>query len=190
MTAIPTLFKEVWLLKPIQHTDLRGSFMESFNQNNFEDATGKQIQFCQDNQTFSKKGVLRGLHYQLPPFSQSKLVGVLQGKVLDVVVDIRKGSPTFGQHFTQVLSAENQLQLFIPKGFAHGYITLTETSLFTYKVDQYYHPESEGSIAPNDPTLAIDWQLPQEEWIQSEKDKTHPQLDQAPLFDFNQNLYV
>jgi dTDP-4-dehydrorhamnose 3,5-epimerase len=117
MTAIPTLFKEVWLLKPIQHTDLRGSFMESFNQNNFEDATGKQIQFCQDNQTFSKKGVLRGLHYQLPPFSQSKLVGVLQGKVLDVVVDIRKGSPTFGQHFTQELSAENQLQLFIPKGF-------------------------------------------------------------------------
>ena len=190
MTAIPTLFKEVWLLKPIQHTDLRGSFMESFNQNNFEDATGKQIQFCQDNQTFSKKGVLRGLHYQLPPFSQSKLVGVLQGKVLDVVVDIRKGSPNFGQHFTQELSAENQLQLFIPKGFAHGYITLTETSLFTYKVDQYYNPESEGSIAPNDPTLAIDWQLPQEEWIQSEKDKTHPQLDQAPLFDFNQNLYV
>ena len=137
-----------------------------------------------------KKFTLRGLHYQLPPFSQSKLVGVLQGKVLDVVVDIRKGSPNFGQHFTQELSAENQLQLFIPKGFAHGYITLTETSLFTYKVDQYYHPESEGSIAPNDPTLAIDWQLPQEEWIQSEKDKTHPQLDQAPLFDFNQNLYV
>ena len=116
MTAIPTLFKEVWLLKPIQHTDLRGNFLESFNQNNFEDAPGKQIQFCQDNQTFSKKGVLRGLHYQLPPFSQSKLVGVLQGKVLDVVVDIRKGSPTFGQHFTQELSAENQLQLFIPKG--------------------------------------------------------------------------
>ena len=190
MTAIPTLFKEVWLLKPIQHTDLRGSFMESFNQNNFEDATGKQIQFCQDNQTFSKKGVLRGLHYQLPPFSQSKLVGVLQGKVLDVVVDIRKGSPTFGQHFTQELSAENQLQLFIPKGFAHGYITLTETSLFTYKVYQYYHPESEGSIAPNDPTLAIDWQLPQEEWIQSEKDTKHPFLVEAPLFNYKDNLYA
>ena len=190
MTAIPTLFKEVWLLKPIQHTDLRGSFMESFNQKNFENATGKQIQFCQDNQTFSKKGVLRGLHYQLPPFSQSKLVGVLQGKVLDVVVDIRKGSPTFGQHFTQELSAENQLQLFIPKGFAHGYITLTETSLFIYKVDQYYHPESEGSIAPNDPTLAIDWQLPQEEWIQSEKDTKHPFLAEAPLFDYKDNLYA
>src|SRR6056300_962090 len=190
MTAIPTLFKEVWLLKPIQHKDPRGSFMESFNQNNFEDATGKQIQFCQDNQTFSKKGVLRGLHYQLPPFSQSKLVSVLQGTVLDLVVDIRKGSPTFGQYFSQELSAENQLQLFIPRGFAHGYITLSETSIFQYKVDNYYNPQSEGSIRPDDPTLAIDWQLPKDEWIQSEKDQNHPLLSEAPLFDFKDDLYA
>ena len=190
MNAIPTLFKDVWLLKPTLHTDSRGSFTERYNQNDFRASTGREIFFCQDNLTFSKKGVLRGLHYQLPPYSQSKLVGVLDGIVLDVVVDIRKGSPTFGKHFSQELSAENQLQLFIPRGFAHGFITLSETSLFTYKVDHPYHPEREGSIAPDDPTLGIDWRIPPEEWIQSEKDKTHPQLDQAPLFDFNQNLYV
>ena len=190
MTAIPTLFKEVFLIKPLVHKDARGSFREGYKDKDVQRLIGRQIDFCQDNLTDSKKGVLRGLHYQLPPFSQSKLVTVLQGSVLDVVVDIRKGSPTFGKHFSQELSAENQLQLFVPRGFAHGYITLSASSLFMYKVDQYYHPQSEGSIAPDDPSLGIDWRLPKSEWIQSEKDQNHPALDQANLFDNKEDLYA
>jgi dTDP-4-dehydrorhamnose 3,5-epimerase len=184
-----TPFKEVFILKPNVHIDERGSFMESFNKNEVEKALGIKTKFCQDNQTFSKKGVLRGLHYQLPPYSQTKLVQVVQGRILDVVVDIRKGSPSFGQHFSCELSAENQLQLFIPRGFAHGYITLSETSIFNYKVDQFYNFKSEGSISPNDPTLDIEWKLPQSDWIQSEKDKKHPTLEEAPLFDYNIDFY-
>lgn len=187
--VLETPFKEAFLLQPVAYKDSRGSFMEHFSQKVFQEATGQIISFCQDNLTHSKKGVLRGLHYQLPPHSQSKLVSVLQGDVLDVIVDIRKGSPTFGQHFSQVLSAENQWQLFIPRGFAHGYITLSETSIFNYKVDQFYAPQSEGSIAPDDPALGIDWQLDKALWIQSEKDQKHPTLAQAPLFDFKDNLY-
>ena len=117
------------------------------------------------------------------------MVSVIKGTVLDVVVDIRKGSPTFGQYFSQELSSDNCLQLFIPRGFAHGYITLSETSTFQYKVDQYYQPNSEGSIAPDDPSLAIDWQLPKEDWIQSEKDQKYPALADASLFDFKDSLY-
>ena len=190
MTIIPTVFKEVLLLKPEIYFDARGSFSEHFLSKGFQEAVGKQINFCQDNLTHSKKGVLRGLHYQLPPHSQSKLVSVIQGGVLDVVVDIRKGSPTFGQHFSKELTDENQLQLFIPKGFAHGYITLSEYSIFLYKVDQYYHPENEGNIAPNDPALGIDWRMPEKKWIQSDKDKMHPKLKDAILFDYKKNLYV
>ena len=190
MTAIPTLFPEVFLLKPVVHFDKRGSFVEHYRDQNFTNTVGRKIHFCQDNLTHSKRGVLRGLHYQLPSFSQSKLVSVLQGTVLDVVVDIRKGSPTFGQYFSQELSAENQLQLFIPRGFAHGYITLSKTSIFKYKVDHYYHPQSEGSIRPGDPTLAIDWQIPKDQWIQSEKDQNHPTLSEATLFDFKEDLYA
>ena len=189
MTCIPTLFSEVFMLKPNVHKDERGFFSEIFVAKELNKALGKSIAFCQDNLTQSKKGVLRGLHYQLPPHSQSKLVSVVNGAVLDVVVDIRKGSPTFGQHFTQELSAENQIQLFIPRGFAHGYITLSETSLFCYKVDAYYHPESEGSIAPEDPELGIDWKLPLNEWIRSEKDKIHPPLSKAQVFNYNEPLY-
>ena len=189
MNIKTTPFKEVFILKPKVHLDERGSFMESFNKNDVEKALGRKTTFCQDNQTFSKKGVLRGLHYQLPPFSQTKLVQVLQGIVLDVVVDIRQGSPTFGHHFSCELSAENQLQLFIPRGFAHGFITLSETSIFIYKVDQYYNFASEGSITPDDVALGIDWQLPQSEWIQSEKDKKNPMLAEATIFDFNIDLY-
>ena len=185
-----TPFKEIFILEPKAHLDERGSFMESFNKKKVERALGRKTTFCQDNQTFSKKGALRGLHYQLPPFSQTKLVQVVQGKVLDVVVDIRKGSPTFGQYFSCELSAENKLQLFIPRGFAHGFITLSETSIFLYKVDQYYNFESEGSITPNDAVLAIDWQIPQSEWIQSEKDKKYPSLSEAPFFDYNTELYA
>ena len=190
MNIKTTPFKEVFILKPNVHLDERGSFMESFNEREAEKALGRKIAFCQDNLTYSKKGVLRGLHYQLPPFSQTKLVQVLEGSVLDVVADIRKGSPTFGQPFSCELSAENQLQLFIPRGFAHGFITLSETSIFIYKVDQYYNFESEGSIAPDDPALGIDWQIPPTEWIQSNKDKKHPTLAEATLFDFNEDLYV
>lgn len=190
MTAIPTLFKEVFLLKPDLHKDTRGSFLEAYKQEAFEQRIGRKIDFCQDNYTTSKKGVLRGLHYQLPPFSQSKLVSVLRGAVLDVVVDIRKGSSTFGRHFSQELSAENQLQLFVPRGFAHGYITLSEDSIFMYKVDNYYQPDSEGSIAPDAPDLGIDWKLPKSKWIRSEKDQKHPSLGEASLFDYKQDLYA
>ena len=185
-----TPFKEVFILKPKLHLDERGSFMESFNEREVEKVLEKKTMFCQDNLTHSKKGVLRGLHYQLPPYSQTKLVSVIQGSVLDVIVDIRKGSPTFGQHFSCELSHENKLQLFVPRGFAHGFITLSETSIFMYKVDQYYNFESEGSIAPDDPALGIDWQIPQSEWIQSDKDKKHSTLSEATLFDYNMNLYA
>lgn len=190
MTATPTLFKEVLLLKPRLHSDARGSFSEHYQQQTLEEAVGRPIHFCQDNLTHSKRGVLRGLHYQLPPYSQSKLVSVLEGRVLDVVVDLRAGAPTFGQYLSQELSADNGFQLFIPRGFAHGYITLSESSLFMYKVDQYYHPQSEGSIAPEDPELGIDWKLPKSDWIQSKKDQYHPSLGEAPLFDYKQDLYA
>lgn len=190
MNLLPTLFKEVFILKPEFHTDIRGSFSEQFNSKVFEKVIEKKIHFCQDNITHSKKGVLRGLHYQLPPFSQSKLVSVIQGIVLDVVVDIRLGSPTFGRHFSQELSAENQLQIFIPRGFAHGFITLSEASIFHYKVDNYHDVQSEGSIAPNDSELGINWRLPKSQWIQSKKDQNHPFLQDANIFDFKDNFYV
>ena len=189
MKTISTIFKEVKLFKPTKHFDLRGSFTECFNQKHFQAIYGRQIKFCQDNLTHSKKGVLRGLHFQLPPHTQSKLVSVIQGTVLDVVVDIRKGSPTFGQHLKQELSSENQLHLFIPRGFAHGYITLSEDSIFQYKVDNYYNPKFEGSIAPNDPVLGIDWIISEAEWLQSEKDQNNPMLQDATLFDYKEDLY-
>ena len=190
MTAIPTVFREVFLLKTELYQDIRGGFKEVYKQKAFEKLISKKIDFCQDNNTASRKGALRGLHYQLPPYSQSKLVYVTSGTVLDVVVDIRKGSPTFGRHFSQELSAENQLQLFIPRGFAHGYITLSEDSIFMYKVDNYYQPDREGSIAPEDIELGIDWKFPKSEWIRSEKDQKHPSLSEANLFNYNQDLYA
>ena len=189
MKVVSTLFKEVFLFQPNKHVDFRGSFSEVYVQYIFEKNIGRQIHFCQDNYTTSKRGVLRGLHYQIPPHSQAKLVSVFHGRVLDIVVDVRKGSPTFGQHFSQELSAENGLQLFIPRGFAHGFITLSDTSLFGYKVDNYYHPESEGSIAPEDPELAIDWKLPKSDWILSEKDRLHPNFKDATLFEFKDAPY-
>ncbi len=190
MKIIDTFFSTVLLMKPKIIVDKRGTFSENFNSKIFKKKVNKNIIFCQDNVTFSKKGVIRGLHYQLPPNPQTKLVNVIQGRVLDVVVDIRKGSPEFGKYISRELSDTNNLQLFIPRGFAHGFITLSETSIFHYKVDNYYYPESEGSIAPNDPDLGIDWLLPEAEWIQSDKDQNHPQLKDAHLFDFKQNLYV
>ena len=174
MNIKTTPFKEVFILKPTLHLDERGSFMESFNEREVEKVLGKKTMFCQDNLTHSKKGVLRGLHYQLPPFSQTKLVSVIQGSVLDVVVDIRKGSPTFGQYFSFELSAENQLQLFIPRGFAHGFIALEET-IFVYKCTNFWNKEAESGIRWNDPKLGIEWGV--ENPIVSDKDQILPDFD-------------
>ena len=187
--VVPTQLEDVFLLKTNLYNDARGSFKESFNLKIFEDYIGKKINFCQDNLSVSKRGVIRGLHYQLNPYSQSKLVSVISGKVLDVVVDLRKGSPSFGKHLTQELSAENGLQLFIPRGFAHGYITISEKSIFHYKVDEYYHPESDRGIAANDDALGINWQISESEWVQSEKDKNRPNFSEATLFNYKTDLY-
>lgn len=184
-----TIFPEVFLIKPDIHKDNRGSFLIQFKNQVFKDETGININFCQDNLAYSKKGVLRGLHYQLHPYSQSKLVSVIKGKVLDVLVDIRYGSPTYGQHLSVELSEDNRLQLFIPRGFAHGYITLSENSIFHYKVDSYYQPEKECNISPSDLDLKIDWKLPKEKWIQSDKDSNQSNFKDAILFDYNIDLY-
>ena len=171
MNIKTTPFKEVFIIKPTLHLDERGSFMESFNEREVEKVLGKKTMFCQDNLTHSKKGVLRGLHYQLPPYSQTKLVSVIQGSVLDVIVDIRKGSPTFGHHFSCELSHENKLQLFVPRGFAHGFYVLEDETVFNYKCDNYYYKAAQKGIRYNDSDLAIDWCLDGKEVILSEKDK-------------------
>ena len=189
MKIKPTAFPEVFLIEPKKFEDGRGWFMESFRKDILEKAVGRALNFCQDNNAQSSYGVIRGLHYQIPPHAQSKLVSVLQGKVLDVVVDIRKGSPRFGKYLSVELSSENQKQLFIPRGFAHGYACLSEKALLAYKVDHYYDKASEASISFNDPKLAIDWQIPQEFQKLSPRDLEHPILKAAKLFDYNQPLY-
>jgi dTDP-4-dehydrorhamnose 3,5-epimerase len=153
--------------------------MESFNENTFQNGIGQQVHFVQDNQSFSSRGVLRGLHYQTGEHAQAKLVRVLQGEVLDVAVDIRPESATFGQHVAVLLSAENQKQLFVPRGFAHGFIVLSETATFFYKCDNFYNKESEGGIIYNDDSMKIDWQLPENELLISEKDLVLPLLKEA-----------
>ena len=178
------LFRGLEIIKPKFFKDERGYFFESFNQKIFKNKISHKLSFCQENESFSKRGVIRGLHYQLPPFAQSKLVRVVHGKVLDVVVDIRKGSPSFGKCFSKELSAENRIQLFIPKGFAHGYITLSDFSIFSYKVDNYYNEKSERGILYNDSLLNIDWKLNKEEFILSEKDKNNPIFSKAEYFIF------
>tara|TARA_B100001769_G_scaffold237734_1_gene203209 strand:- start:15 stop:572 length:558 start_codon:yes stop_codon:yes gene_type:complete len=178
------LFRGLEILKPKFFKDERGYFFESFNQKIFKNKISHKLSFCQENESFSKRGVIRGLHYQLPPFAQSKLVRVVHGKVLDVVVDIRKGSPSFGKCFSKELSAENRIQLFIPKGFAHGYITLSDFSIFSYKVDNYYNEKSERGILYNDSLLNIDWKLNKEEFILSEKDQNNPIFSKAEYFIF------
>ena len=184
-----TKLNDVIIFRSEPHEDIRGSFKESFHLDKIEQAVKRKIYFCQDNLVESKKGVIRGLHYQMSPFSQSKLVSVIKGRVLDVIVDIRKGSPTFGKYIKTELSENNQKYIFIPRGFAHGYITLSQNSIFHYKVDNYYEKKSERSIAFDDPKLGIDWILPQSDWIVSKKDNNHLSLDEAPIFDFNFNLY-
>lgn len=181
MKISKTKFEDCYIIEPSLIGDVRGYFFESFHQDRFEDLTGLKVNFVQDNQSFSKKGTLRGLHFQSAKFGQAKLVRVLNGVVLDVVVDIRKGSKTFGEHFSIELSSENKKQLFIPRGFAHGFVVLSESAEFFYKCDNYYNKVSEGGIIYNDPTLNIDWKLSKNEMIISEKDYNLPQLEDCNL---------
>jgi len=165
-----TPLKNCFILKPSVFSDERGIFYETYNQKVFEKTTGLNVDFVQDNQSVSSKGVLRGLHFQTGEMAQSKLVRVVKGKVLDIVVDIRKGSETFGKSFSIILDDVEHLQLFVPRGYAHGFITLSEQSVFSYKCDNYYDKASESGIIYNDATLGLDWHLPKEEFIVSAKD--------------------
>ena len=178
MNVIKTEIEGVVILEPKVFGDERGYFFESFSQRDF-DAAVRPVRFVQDNESKSRYGVLRGLHFQLPPFAQSKLVRVVSGRVLDVAVDIRRGSPTFGRSVAVELTGENKRQLFIPRGFAHGFSVLSEEALFQYKCDNFYAPQCEGAIAWNDPALGIDWRLKPEDMILSAKDKVHPLLDEV-----------
>jgi len=177
MEFMPQAIPEVLLIKPVVHGDSRGYFTETFRQDIFEQAVGHSIKFVQDNESRSSKGVLRGLHFQLPPFAQSKLVRVIEGEVLDVAVDIRKGSSTYGKHVSAILSEENKHQLWVPRGFAHGFVVLSDHATFNYKVDNYYAPEHDRGIQFNDPVLNIDWRLPRLELVLSEKDLNQPSLN-------------
>ena len=174
-----TKLKGCFILEPKIIKDERGYFMESFNEKTFSEGVGQKVTFVQDNQSFSTKGVLRGLHYQTGEHAQAKLVRVLHGEVLDVAVDIRPNYPTFGQYESVLLTAENQTQFFVPRGFAHGFLVLSETATFFYKCDNFYNKESEGGLIYNDPTVNIDWNFPIEEMIISEKDTILPTLENA-----------
>lgn len=176
MKVEQTPLKDCYIIHDTHFADSRGYFFESFNQQTFAGLTGLDVHFVQDNQSASTKGVLRGLHFQKGAAAQAKLVRVLQGSVLDVAVDLRKDSPTFGQHFTLELSEASHTQLFIPRGFAHGFIVLSEKAVFFYKCDNYYNKAAEGGLMYNDPQLGINWQLPQQELILSDKDKVNPLL--------------
>lgn len=176
MKIIQTEIQGVLIIEPDVYGDRRGYFFESFNRKRFEEITGMTVDFVQDNESLSTYGVVRGLHFQKPPRAQAKLVRVVKGRVLDVAVDLRKDSPTYGHHVSVELSDENHRQLFIPKGFAHGFSVLSEEVVFQYKCDDYYAPETEGAVAWDDPDLAIDWQIPAEKIILSEKDMNHPRL--------------
>lgn len=180
MDFAATDFKDLYIIKPKIFGDSRGYFFESFRDDLFKKHIG-DITFIQDNESKSSYGVLRGLHYQLPPFDQSKLVRVVMGEILDVAVDIRKNSSTFGKHFKIVLSYENKLQLFIPKGFSHGFIVLSDFAIVNYKVDALYSPEHERGIDAFDPSLQIDWTVPKEKVLRSLKDSALPQLKDVEL---------
>ena len=186
---IETPIPGVLVLEPRIFGDSRGYFFESFSRREFVQKV-METEFVQDNESRSSFGVIRGLHFQKPPFAQSKLVRVVEGAVLDVAVDIRRGSPTFGRHVAGELSGENHRQVFIPRGFAHGFSVLSESVVFQYKCDNFYAPDSEGALAWNDPDLGIDWRIPPEKAILSDKDRRHPRLKDADwLFDYNENLY-
>ena len=189
MNVITTEIPGVVIIEPRVFEDARGYFFESFSQRDF-DSQVREVRFVQDNESKSSYGVLRGLHFQKPPHAQSKLVRVVKGAVLDVAVDIRKGSPTFGKHVAVELSEQNHRQFFVPRGFAHGFVVLTDEVVFQYKCDNFYAPQSEGAIAWNDPDLNIDWRVPADKILLSEKDMNHPCLKDAEwLFDYNDDLY-
>lgn len=179
MNFIETHLKGCFIIEPKVFHDDRGYFMESFNQKSFNNGIGQEVTFVQDNQSYSSKGVLRGLHYQCGDHAQAKLVRVLEGEVLDVAVDLRPDSETYGQSFAILLSAQNQKQLFVPRGFAHGFLVVSETATFFYKCDNFYNKESEGGVMFNDPELGIDWNFPESDLIISEKDQVLPLLKNA-----------
>lgn len=181
MELIKTDIEGVLIIKPRIFQDNRGYFFESFNRKEFENLTGMDVEFVQDNESKSSYGVIRGLHYQKMPYTQSKLVRCVRGRVLDVALDIRKGSPTYGKHVAVELSEENHLQFFIPKGFAHGFSVLSPEAVFQYKCDNYYNHLSEGGISIADDSLGIDWKIPVSDAILSDKDLKHPSLADAPI---------
>lgn len=186
-----TVLSDVWLIKPTRHTDNRGYFSETFRTDKLSAVTGLPLVFVQDSESRSSFGVLRGLHYQKPPFAQSKLVRVTEGEVLDVVVDIRHGSPTFGKYMAIKLSAENQLQLFIPRGFAHGFLVLSECATCCYKVDNYYSPQHDAGLTFADPRVCIKWPLPLASLLLSAKDQQQPFLqDINSGFVYGESYYV
>lgn len=183
MRAIKTEIPEVIIFEPKVFGDDRGYFFESFRQDVFEEAVGKKVRFIQDNQSKSSYGVLRGLHFQRPPFTQSKLVRCIEGRVLDVAVDLRKNSPFYGRYVAVELSAENHRQLWVPQGFAHGFVVLSETATFAYKCDNYYAPEYDGGVLWNDSSININWQIPLADIQLSEKDKKQPLLKElSPMW--------
>lgn len=177
MKIIRTDIEGLVIIEPEVFSDARGCFFESFSERRFSDAVAP-VKFVQDNESRSTYGVVRGLHFQRSPYEQAKLVRVVKGCVLDVAVDLREGSPTFGRHFAVELSEENHRQMFIPRGFAHGFSVLSEEAVFQYKCDNYYHPESEGAVIWNDPDLAIDWGVPEEKVVVSSKDAANPLLSE------------
>lgn len=189
MNVIKTDIEGVVVIEPRVFDDARGYFFESYSKRRFDEAV-KPVEFVQDNESMSTRGVIRGLHFQRPPFSQSKLVRCVRGAVLDVVVDIRRGSPTYGQHVAVELTGENRRQLFVPRGFAHGFAVLSDEAVFQYKCDNYYHPESEGGISIADRSLGIDWRIDPAEAILSEKDLRNPMFsDFESPFDITVSLY-
>lgn len=194
MNVIETAIPGVLIIEPRVFKDARGYFFESFSQREFDEKVGAilghTVNFVQDNESMSSYGVMRGLHYQRMPYTQSKLVRCVRGAVLDVAVDIRKGSPTFGQHVAVELTEENHRQFFVPRGFAHGFAVLSETAVFQYKCDEFYHPEADAGINIKDDSLGIDWRIPVSDAILSEKDLKHACLKDAVLdFDINDKLY-
>lgn len=189
MEVIKTAIDGLVIIEPKVFKDARGYFFESFSQREFEQKVRK-INFVQDNESMSSYGVMRGLHFQRPPYSQSKLVRCVKGRVLDVAVDIRKGSPTYGEHVAVELSEDNHRQFFVPRGFAHGFVVLSETAIFQYKCDNFYAPEADGGINIKDESLGIDWQIAIEDALLSEKDLKHLCLKEFDSpFDYNENLY-
>ena len=190
MKFIKTDIPDVVICEPQVHGDERGYFVETFRADKLEEFLGYKINFCQDNESKSSRGVLRGLHYQLAPAAQTKLVRVIQGSVLDVAVDIRKGSPTFGKHVAVELSSENKRQLLVPRGFAHGFVVLEDDTVFAYKVDNYYSPQNDRGIAFDDEDLGIDWKIAHSELNLSQKDTKQPLLKEAEVFEYGIDYYA